>query len=159
MTTLLLTDEFDTACVITRRSSTRERLVTRIRAVSLDTAIANGACPDSRAALSLRANRLISRRTRQRVARSIQRLLCESRRPPHRIHESVPICWHKVVSCRQLLEELANRLADPGPVDARGVAQLALLLTDGTSPLFGYSRADELRPALEAALDALAPSL
>ncbi|HEY2201789.1 MAG TPA: hypothetical protein VGH56_07870 [Solirubrobacteraceae bacterium] len=159
MMTVLLTDEFNSACLIARRSSRRERLLTRIRATSLDTAIANGACPDSTAALSLRANRLIGRASRQRVARSIHRLLRDARCPPRRMHESVPICWRKVVRCRQLLEELADRLSGPGPVDAMGVAQLARLLTDGSSPLFGYPQHDDLRPALEAALEALEPSL
>lgn len=159
MTTLLLTDEFNTACVISRRSSRLQRVLTRIRAASLDAAIANGASPDSTAPLSLRANRLISRGARQRLARSIRRLLLDSRRPPRRIHESVPICWYKVIRSRPLLEELAHRLMSPGPVDARGVAQLELLLTEGTSPLFGYTKDDDLRPALEAALEALEPSL
>ena len=49
------------------------------------------------------------------------------------------------------------RLAGPGPVDARGVAQLHLLLTDGTSPLFSHPHADELEATLEGALDALEP--
>jgi hypothetical protein len=125
--------------------------------LELDTAIANGANPDSTAALSLRANRLISRPARRRVSRSIRRLLQLSRRPPHPIHETAPVCWRQVVRSRPLLEELAVRLASPGPVDARGVAQLRLLLTDGTSPLFGRPRAEELEAVLEAALDALEP--
>ncbi len=157
MTTLILTEHPDGGCVISRRSRTRERLAMRMRAWELDTAIANGANPDSTAALSLRANRLIGRPARRRLSRSIRRLAQQSRLPPRPIHESAPICWRQVVRLRPLLEELAVRLAGPGPVDARGVAQLRLLLIDGSSPLFSHSRAEELEAVLEAALDALEP--
>jgi hypothetical protein len=49
------------------------------------------------------------------------------------------------------------RLAGPGPVDARGVAQLHLLLTDRTSPLLRHPHADDLEAALGAARDAVGP--
>ena len=157
MTILILTEHPDSGYVISRRSSRRERLATRLRAWQLDTAIANGANPDSTAVLSLRANRLISRPARRRVSRSIRRLLQQSRRPPRPIHEGAPVCWRQVFRTRPLLEELAARLAGSGPVDARGVAQVHLFLTDGTSPLFGHPRAEELEAVLQAALDALEP--
>jgi hypothetical protein len=157
MTTLLLTEHPDSGYVISHQPRARERLAMRLRAVELDTALANGADPDSSVALSLRANRLISRRTRRRVSRSIRSLLQQARRPPHPIHESAPISWRQVVRARPLLEELAARLAGSGPVDARGVAQLQLLLIEGNSPLFGRANAEGLEAALEAALDALEP--
>jgi hypothetical protein len=49
------------------------------------------------------------------------------------------------------------RLAGPGALDARGVAQLHLLLTDGSSPLLRHPHVDDLEAALGAARDALEP--
>lgn len=140
-----------------RRSRVYERLMTRVQAWRLDAAIANGADPDSSAALSLRANRLISRRTRRSMSRGIGRLLEQSRRPPHPFNESAPICWRQVALARPVLQELAMRLAGPAPVDARGVAKLQLLLTDGTSPLFSWPEVDGLEALLATALEALEP--
>ena len=157
MTTLLLTQQPDGCCVISRQITTRERVAVRLRAWQLDVAIASGADPDSSAALSLRANTLIGSQARRRVSRSVRRLLQQSRRPPHSIHESVPVCWRQVIRARPLFEELVDRLEEPGPVDARGIAQLQLLLTDGTSPLFTRHGVNSLQAALEAALDALDP--
>jgi hypothetical protein len=159
MSTLILTDQHDGAYVIPRRSRARERLLTRLRSRRLDAAIADGACPDSTAALSLRANKLIGRGTRRQLARGIGRLLRDSRRPPHPVHERAPVCWGKVLRTRAFLEDIADRLLGPGPVDARGVALVRLLLSDGTSPLFSHQDARDLKPALEAALDALEPRL
>jgi hypothetical protein len=157
MTTLILTEHPDSGYLISRQNRTRERLTVRLRAWKLDTAIANGADPDSSALVSLRANTLISRPMRRRMSRSVRSLLQHSRRPPHPIHVGAAICWREVVRARPLLEELAARLAGTGPVDARGVAQLQLLLTDGTSPLFDRSSACRLQEALEAVLDTLEP--
>jgi hypothetical protein len=157
MTTLILTEHPDSGYLVSRQSRPRERLAARLRAWQLDTAIANGADPDSSAVLSLRANKLISRPMRRRISRSVRSLLQHSRRPPHPIHEGAAVCWREVVRARPLLAELAARLAGTVPVDARGVAQLQLLLTDGTSPLFDRSSACQLQAALAAVLETLEP--
>jgi hypothetical protein len=157
MPTLLLTDERDSTCVISRRSRARELFVTWFRTWNLDMAIAGGACPDSAAALSLRANRLISRPTRLRLSRAIRRLTRDAQHPPRRIHESVPICWRKVARSTSTLAELADHLSSPYPVEARGVAQVQLLLRSGSSPLYSRPHADDLEEALETAIEALEP--
>lgn len=159
MPTLLLTDERDSTCVISRRSRARELFVTWFRAWNLDTAIAGGACPDSAAALSLRANRLISRATRLRVSRAIRRLVRDAEHPPRRIDESVPVCWRKVARSTSTLAELADHLSGPCPVEARGVAQVHLLLRSGSSPIYSRPQADDLEGALQTAIDALEPAM
>jgi hypothetical protein len=50
---------------------------------------------------------------------------------------------------------VADRLVDRRPVSASGVAQIHLLLTDVGSPLYNHPRANDLRPALRAAAEAL----
>lgn len=157
MPTLLLTDERDTTRVISRPSRVRDSFVTRVRAWSLDKAIADGVCPDSTAALSLRAHRLISRATRLRLSRAIRSLVREAEHPPKRIHEAVPVCWPKVVRSSPTLAELADHLSGPCPVEARGVAQVQLLLRSGFSPIYSRPQVDDLEETLQAAIDALEP--
>ncbi len=157
MRTLLITQRPDGTYVVCRQSRTAERLRARIHRWRLDTAIAGGACPDSAPALSLRANELIGRRSRGRLSRAIQRLLRRSNRSLHPIHDPVPICWQKVRSARPALEQLAAHLSGPDPVDARGVAMVQIILSDGSGPLFSRPCADDLEPALEAAIEALEP--
>jgi hypothetical protein len=105
----------------------------------------------------LRANRLISRPIRLRLSRAIRRLVREAEHPPRRIHENVPVCWRKVVRSSWTLAELADQLSGPWPVEARGVAQVQMLLRSGSSPIYSRPQADDLEEALQTAIDALEP--
>jgi len=91
------------------------------------------------------------------LAQEIRRLTREAERPPRRWHETAPVCWRKVQRAQKVLEELAAALAGPDPADATGIARVRLLLRDGAGPVFSRPYADDLEPALEAALDALEP--
>lgn len=155
MATLLLTQQPGTGYITFMHSRVRERLLVHLRAAALDRAIANGACPDSTALLSLRAHKLIGRATRRRVARQIRRTVRRARRCPDPLHQGIPICRQKVLKARATLDELADRLFSPRPVDARGVAQLQLLLCDGGGPLYCNPHADDLEQVLLEAIDAL----
>lgn len=159
MSTLLLTEQPDTCYLRLQRSRARERLFARLGARRLDVALANGASPDSSPALSLHAHALIGATTRCKLSRAVRILPRKAERPHHPFDPTVPLCRHKVLDAHAALEELADRLLAPSPIDARGVAQLRLLLTDGSSPLYDHPQADDLRPSLEAALEALEPCL
>jgi hypothetical protein len=52
---------------------------------------------------------------------------------------------------------LAARLLAPAPVEARGVAQVRLLLSDGAGPLYWARRPGELRRRVREAREALEP--
>ena len=67
----------------------------------------------------------------------------------------------RVKEARPELERLARRLADPDPVDARGVALTKALLSDGAGPLYWARSPESLGARLREALAALerAPSL
>jgi len=154
--TLLFNDERDTDCIRLCRSSAHMRLMTRLRASRLDAALANGASPDSSAALSLHAHTLISATTRRELSCSIHRVLRKAERPHHPYDSTAPVCRHKILQATIALEELADYLQGPDPVAVRGVAQVRLLLRDGSSPLYNHPRADDLHRSLQTALDALA---
>jgi hypothetical protein len=131
--------------------------VARLRAWSLDAALAQGACPDSSVVLSLRAHTLISDRTRRQLSRRLRQVvqLAERRsRPPH---WAVPVCRREVIRVRAKVEALADRLISPDPVEATGVARVHMLVTDGSSPMYYRPRADQLEHALHDALEALEP--
>ena len=50
---------------------------------------------------------------------------------------------------------LAGYLAGPGPVPARGVAMVSLLLTDGAGPLYREASAEDLGDLIDKATRAL----
>lgn len=156
MATLVLADKRNPGCVIVARSRATARVRVRLCARQLDRALARGISPDSDAGLSVRAHDLIGARTRDSLAHAIRRLVHEATHPVRPGCFGVPICRSKVRRSRRALEELADRLVSGEPLDARGVAQLRLLLSDGAGPLYDHPSADDLQPALErvsAALD------
>jgi hypothetical protein len=159
MSTLLLTDQNNPGCVISERSRTRTRLSAYLRSRALDRALAAGVSPDSNAALSLRAQTLIGATARSSLARTIRRLITDARHPPHPLTAHVPLCRGKIIRAAQTLERLAERLMSEEPVDARGVAQIRLLLIGDCGAFYDHPAADDLEPALQEAMRALEPSV
>lgn len=157
MTTVLVTDQGRGGTLCCQRSGARQRLVARLRAWSLDGALARGACPDSSVVLSLRARTLISGRTRRQLSRRLRQLVQLAERPSRPPNWSVPICRSEVIRVRAELEALADRLISPEPVEATGVARVHLLVTDGSGPMYHRAGAGELERALREAFEGLEP--
>jgi hypothetical protein len=155
MTMLVLADERNPGCVIVRRARAASRLRAHVCARRLDRALAAGIPPDSRADLSVRAHGLIGSRERLALARALARLIADAEPSARAMRFSVPICRRKVLRSRHALLELIDRLRSDEPVDARGLAQIRLLLSDGAGPLYIYPHADDLEPALASAVAAL----
>ena len=155
MTILLLTRGSDPRVVHVRRSGVCARLLARTRALALDRALVNGASPDSRATLSLRAQSLISPRHRVDLARRFRALLRAAGRPVHPFDPTLPVPT-QVLLVQELIDEVLELLESVEPIDARGVARLELLLRDGGGPLYGATvHAVDLRRSLERIFDAL----
>lgn len=155
MATILLTEQLDAPFVEPHKVRPSDRLRARLWARQLECALARGAWPDSSAALSLRASRLIGRGFREALARELRALPGEASRPPNRLEPGVPICRRGVLQAVGLLEELAGRLEGPEPVDACAVAQVRALLRNADSPLFNSNGPEEFVRALQAMRDAL----
>lgn len=155
MNMLVLADERHPGCVKVERTPPLVRLRARIRARQTDRALASGISPDSSACLSVRAHELIGCPTRSALARAIRRLVDDARHPLQPMSFNIPICRSKVWRSRDTLEQLADRLLSDGPLDARGLAQIRLLLSDGAGPLYDRPTADDLEPALRRAMSAL----
>ena len=159
MTTVLLTEQGASDIVSFRRYGPRQRLEARLRAWTLDAALARGACPDSSVVLSLRARTLISRRMRHQLSRRLRHVLSLAQRPSRPPHWTVPVCRREVTRARAEVEALADRLISPDPVEATGVARVKMLVSDGSSPMYYRPRAAELEQALLEAIEALEPEL
>jgi hypothetical protein len=156
MSTLLFSETWETGHIHCRRTRLGDRLLRRLGSRRLDLALAYGASPDGSAALSQHAHSLIGMRTRGTLARSLSRAMANARSRVGPYHSAVPVCRPGILRCWGLLEDLRGRLLEPGPVDARGMALVRLLLTDGASPLYGALDDGALDRWLRVAIDALA---
>lgn len=135
----------------------RERLNARVRARRLDRALADGALPDSSAAMAMRARALVRADTRKELAASIRRITGE-RAAPVAIGLRVGTVTARGTAIGPDLDRLADRLLEPGPVAPRGVALTQELLTDGAGPLFWAESPDDLGARIRQALEALEPT-
>ena len=64
----------------------------------------------------------------------------------------------EVLATAETLGDLAERLVSPGPLGARGLAQVRLLVTDGASPLYWRGATEDLHAFAARALEALEPA-
>jgi len=133
------------------------RLWVRLRATSLDRALAEGAKPSDSVELSLRAGQLVGERQREQIATSIRALLDlagQDRRiflGPTRL----PIEGERIEANRTRLEGIAETLLGPRPVSPRGVAMARRLITDFRGPIYTGGRNSRLPEALSAIRSAL----
>ena len=156
---VLVRPTVDTAdVVVARRASWRDRLMARLRRTRLDGQLARGVAPSASAPLALRAEALGHGGFRTMLGERIRHVLEQARGPRRISRVTVPLHREAVLEAAQELEELAGRLLSPGLLAARGVAQVRLLLVDGSSPLYDSHASDELRLAVVRALEDLNPS-
>lgn len=135
------------------RPSLLLRTRTRWARRRLDEELALGANPAERPDLKLRASQLCSSATRAQFAHALVKTLTDARRP-----EPLSIRLHshraEIRDCADDLLALALRLLDGRPIDVRGAAMTARLLTVGESPLDPNS-GESLRHAVRSARLAL----
>lgn len=145
----------DKAGIVERTPGPWRRLLVRLRAAHLDRALADGAAPESRVDIAVHAERLVRPAARYRVAEALARLLADADNPPAHSGFQVPVDWAKVRAVRDDIGRLTDLLTGPGPVAANGMAQLRVLLSDGTGPLLGPGSPEGLRRRLQEAAAAL----
>lgn len=112
------------------------RLRLRLRRDALDRRIAAGEDPHADADLDRRAAQLTEPDTRRRIAASIDRVIDEAAGPPAPLSSKVPLARGAIVTCAPRLCQIAGRLEGNGALAARGVAQAAMLVREGDSPLY-----------------------
>lgn len=136
-----------------QRAGLLDRLSAHLRARALDRALAAGEPAEARPDVALRARRLTMLSTRRQLARTLREVILRARKGS--IRSRVPVARWSVVSATPELSRLADELILPGPVDARGVAQVQMLITDGMGPLYNPGSGDDLALAAERAIEAL----
>jgi hypothetical protein len=128
-------------------------------AAELDRQLAAGASPAASAVLAVRAQRLTSRRVRERVAAGLTRAVRDAEARTVGFSAAVRPDRREVVAARTVIATLDHRLRGAEPVSAQGVALLQSVLTDGTSPLYLPSERGALGSRLRAAAAALEPAV
>jgi hypothetical protein len=136
-----------------------DRLLARWHAFRLDSDLAAGASPDATMALALRAQMLVRPRYRYELARSADRVLATAMHATYSGRPRVPVCRDRVRYCSEEFGELIRRLRATGPVPARGVAKVGVLLADAGGPLYHRANADDLCARVRDAADALIAAL
>jgi hypothetical protein len=130
------------------------RVRARVRRKVLDWQLAHGADPAENAELRLRAAQLRSHAVRSRLANALEEALGDARRAEPVTIKSRASHRAKVRATADDLLALVLRLRDPEPVELRGMAMVAQLLSDAESPLRRDGEQD-LQDAIRAARFAL----
>jgi hypothetical protein len=136
-----------------RRVRLRDRLLARVRANRLDRDLAEGVAPERSIVLALRARRLVDPDLVATLARAIRRVARDAV-APDRAGARMPTRGDAVRAAAGELDDLARRLVSPHPPAVRGIAQVNLLVTDGTGPLYS-SHGESLVSAVRRARAAL----
>ena len=128
----------------------RARLSAHLHASALDRELAAGIAPWRSPRHAARALQLTRERNRRGLARTLERLVEQAEVPTTPLRGAViPPCREQVMEARPLLLAIAGRLRSAGPIDARGIARLRRLLSDGNGPCYVKIRANVLTNALQ----------
>jgi len=138
----------------------RDRIFARLHADRWDHQLARGTAPESSAPLTLNAQVVVSAATRRRLASSLTRIVedAEGRGAPDWNALGPRHHFAHVAPTRGEIAVLIGLLLAPVPVSARGVALVRIRLTDGGSPLYRRSDAQDLRTEIRKATRALDPT-
>ena len=144
--------------VVAAYRSVRLRVRVAVSRDQLDRALASGIHPDRSPELAFRAARLVQDRYRRSLARCL-RLVVEqvdgafwvARVNPRQIQQPA------IRADRQALVSLIDRLENPRPVLAEGVAIAERLMTDLHSPLFAPAEPGTIRRLARHAVAAMEP--
>jgi hypothetical protein len=132
------------------RSQLAARLRARLHAPSLDRELASGIAPWRSPLHAARALALTGERNRRGLARSLERLIEHAQRPRGQYRGAVvEPCREQVIDALPMLLGIAGRLRSADPIDARGIARLRILLSDGNGPCYVRIRRNALTDALQ----------
>jgi hypothetical protein len=122
------------------RPSPWSRLKARLTADRLDRELASGAPPKSSVLLAVHAERIVDPAACSTLASSVRKLIERAGRKRAALSAQVPISTPTVSAAAGDLRAVADRLDESGPVRARGVAEVRVLLRDGAGPLYRSGR-------------------
>jgi hypothetical protein len=115
------------------------RMRARLWANRYDRQIENGVSPEPGSPLAVHRTRLTSASERDDLAHALRLAVHDAYFASH-FNARVPIRSDSVYGCVELIDAVCDRLAEPFPVRARGMARLRILLADGRGPLYWPGR-------------------
>ena len=119
------------------RESVLTRLRLRVRRDELDRKLAAGADPHRHDDIGRRAEELTGAVERRRIAQAIDRVIADAcGSPPPPLRSAVAPGRPTIRACAPRLRAIAGRLRSDHTIPASGVARVALLVDEPTSPLF-----------------------
>lgn len=122
-------------------------LLARLRARELDSQLAAGLSPESSDVLFTHAARIARPRSCAVLASSLRKVATAAQKPVG-LSNRAPLRRDDILCIRDELLALAKRLERTGPIQARGIAQIRLLLSEGSGPLYRSDSGSRLLPAL-----------
>jgi hypothetical protein len=99
--------------------------------------------------------RLVSERSRRRMAASIDHCIDRAAHPRRGFTAAIPVSAEAADGARDALVALAERLREPGYIDPDGMRTVRTLLVDGAGPMYAPQWPGELRRAATRAREAL----
>jgi hypothetical protein len=128
-------------------------MLAHLRAPWIDRELAQGVAPWRSPAHAARSLQLTTSRRRRALAAGLECLVEHAERPAGHFRRSAVIapCREQVREASPLIFAITARLRDGAPLDARGVARLRAVITDGAGPCYKRSHRDALNDALELA--------
>jgi hypothetical protein len=132
------------------RSQLAARLNARLHAPSLDRELASGIAPWRSPPHAARALALTCTRNRRGLARSLERLI-EQAHEPRALYRGAVVepCREQVLDALPVMLGVSGRLRSADPIDARGIARLRILLSDGSGPCYVRIQRNALTDALQ----------
>jgi hypothetical protein len=126
-------------------------LLAHLRAPWIDLELASGVPAWKSPTHAARALQLTSDRNRRMLAVGLERLVEDAERPASDFRHTAVIrpCREQVRAALPQILAVGLRLRDRAPMDARGVAGLRVLLTDGAGPCYAGIHPDALKDALQ----------
>jgi hypothetical protein len=125
-------------------------LLARFSARELDSQLAAGLSAESSDLLFAHAVRIARPGSCAALASGLRKAVSASQKP-RGLSNRAPLRCDDVLGAQDSLFALAERLERAGPIDARGVAQIRMLLGNGSGPLYRTDSGTRLVPALRAA--------
>jgi hypothetical protein len=136
------------------RPSLVARLKARLTAYQFDRQLAVGVTAPAGSALAAHQARLTSVAERESIALALRQAVHDARTGGTPLCARIPVHLNNIAAAEDLIDTITLRLHSPRPVNARGMARLRVVLSDGCGPMYESGRGD-LSGRLGAALAAL----
>src|ERR1700760_2890915 len=116
------------------------RVRARLFASRYDHEIEAGVIPIDGSALAVHWISLTSVREREGLASALRTIVADAESDRQGIGSRVPVRRAAVGQAADVIDEVRTKLTEPGPVRARGMARLRILLADGRGPVYRAGR-------------------